>query len=345
VVFFHFGPASGVQVAPNLGPIMVTFFFVLSGFVLAITYLPRRMDAGRFLLNRFSRIGPIYYVALAMMLLLLWRQGSELSPVAVGLDLLFLQAWLPPYPMAINPPAWSLSVEAAMYFSFPAVAAFVLRRSPRAALAAAFGCWVLTQLVLSLLILRRDYSSSVVLHDLVNYSPVAHWCSFLLGVAGGHWYLREGQRYGPRQTTVLLFLASLVTICVAVQHSNQLSSIAGVPVAVASSFLAPLFLVLVLSVAVAPAWVGRALSPPPFVVLGNASYSLYILQIPVYLLYNQFLLQGNRPAGLPQLLVFVCALVAISIAGYYVLERPVMRSLRGLWQVPPVPLPAHAVER
>jgi peptidoglycan/LPS O-acetylase OafA/YrhL len=137
----------------------------------------------------------------------------------------------------------------------------------------------------------------------------------------------------------------LVTICVAIRHSNSLGSIAGVPVAVASSFLAPLFLVLVLSLAVAPAWVGRALSVPPFVVLGNASYSIYILQIPVYLLYNQILLQGERPTDLPQLLVFVSALVAISIAAYYVLERPVMRSLRGLWRVSPLPLPARAVER
>jgi len=342
VVAFHFGPAAGVGVGPVLGPIMVTFFFVLSGFVLAITYLPRpHLDTGRFLVNRFSRIGPIYYVALAAMLLILWRQGRELHALSAALDLAFLQAWIPSYPLDINPPAWSLSVEAAMYFSFPAAASFVRARSARVVLGAAGAAWLLTQVALSLVLSRTDYADTGPLHDLVYYWPPAHWCSFALGIAGGHWYLREGKAAAGRWTALAL-LAVAVAIVPAILGEGSLRQVAGIPIALASSFLAPLFLALVLSVAVAPAWVGRLLAPPPFVALGNASYSLYILQLPAYLLFCQFFI--GRAAYTPaQLFAFACVLAVVSVAAYYLFERPVMRAIRGLWASPAI-APAPAVD-
>ena len=62
VVVFHFGRSTGLaQIArPAIisGPQMVTFFFVLSGFVLMVAYYPRNVTSATFYLARFARIAP-----------------------------------------------------------------------------------------------------------------------------------------------------------------------------------------------------------------------------------------------------------------------------------------------
>ena len=329
VVLYHFGPAAGLHVSPGLGPLMVTFFFVLSGFVLAITYLSRAsFDASRFLMNRFSRIAPVYFLALLLMVGIAWSGGRPPDPAELALNLSFLQAWVPPYPLTINPPGWSLSVEAYLYLSFPFVAGAVLRWSPRHAIKVCVAAWLLTQFVLSLLLAHSGYAPTGAIHDIVFYSPLAHWCSFLLGVVGGHWYVREGSAFRGRSADTAVMLAAMAAIVLVSTQAQHFRKIMGMPIAVESSFLAPLFLLLVLSVALAPDRVGRALSLRPFVVLGNASYSLYILQMPVYFLYRQIAAEGAPLDTLPQFLGFVLVLMLVSIAVYYLFERPIMRLLR-----------------
>ena len=64
----HFGnPAWFPNRLSNIqanGGFAVPFFFVLSGFVLALAYDGNTIDARAFYLNRFARIGPTYFVAL-----------------------------------------------------------------------------------------------------------------------------------------------------------------------------------------------------------------------------------------------------------------------------------------
>src|ERR1700676_4406589 len=71
VVVFHFGGdlLPHLPVAARLiferGYISVSFFFVLSGFILAYTYLAgtRPFPAGRFFRARFARIYPVFLLA------------------------------------------------------------------------------------------------------------------------------------------------------------------------------------------------------------------------------------------------------------------------------------------
>jgi len=39
-----------------------------------------------------------------------WVRHASFDPVGIVLNSLFLQAWIPPYPLSINSPGWSLSV-------------------------------------------------------------------------------------------------------------------------------------------------------------------------------------------------------------------------------------------
>lgn len=172
----------------------VTFFFVLSGFILVYVYSGRREAEGLsvapqvFLAARFARIGPAYYLGLALMLpLFLYRSfvldlvPPESSVPALLLAPVLMQAWYPPAALAWNGPAWSLSVEVAFYLLFP----FLLRVSNRITrnqfLALAAGAVAATAIA------RRLH-----LGEITYAYPLFHLAWFMLGMALGRLYL-----FGP----------------------------------------------------------------------------------------------------------------------------------------------------
>lgn len=108
----------------------VTFFFVLSGFVLTWSTPPGDRPL-RFWRRRVARVLPSHVVVwvLVLLLLALGRDAVALGPALVGLVL--GQAWVPDHDwyFAGNTPAWSLSCELAFYAAFPALVA-VARRVP-----------------------------------------------------------------------------------------------------------------------------------------------------------------------------------------------------------------------
>jgi peptidoglycan/LPS O-acetylase OafA/YrhL len=141
---YSFIPVSGLthRMAHHLldpGDLGVSFFFVLSGFVL--TWAVRDAGGpplGRFWAGRLLRIYPAYAVALALAVLGKWV-GDQVDPAAnrmnqvnghsVATSFLLLQAWYRDdvtY-LGISPVAWSLSCEMAFYAAFPLLY-FLLRR-------------------------------------------------------------------------------------------------------------------------------------------------------------------------------------------------------------------------
>ena len=116
------------------GFIAVSFFFVLSGFVLTYSYSGSdgRMRGTRsaFYLARFARIYPAYLlaaIAAIPLFFLALRQvhtlAGTLMRVAAGGTLVaaLVQSWLPRTANYLNSPAWSLSVEAFFYLLFPLI--------------------------------------------------------------------------------------------------------------------------------------------------------------------------------------------------------------------------------
>jgi peptidoglycan/LPS O-acetylase OafA/YrhL len=142
VMVYHFhqrAPSSGpFSTALNHGYLSVDLFFILSGFVMAHVYgesvRSGAFRLGRFLGHRFARIYPLYgLVTLGFLALaLLHSQGV---PIAVALSNLTMLQALGNWP-SLDPPAWSISVEAIAYLLFPLIAWICLRGSGRIAVLA-----------------------------------------------------------------------------------------------------------------------------------------------------------------------------------------------------------------
>ncbi|MBN8806913.1 MAG: acyltransferase [Sphingomonas sp.] len=119
--------------------LFVDFFFVLSGFVIAMNYRDRLQSLGsvkRFLIRRFFRLYPLHLVTLLAMAALIAARnlvgtpGSEIGPATVTkdwswlvpLNLTLLQAMGFTNRQILNAPSWSISTEWFAYCTFALIA-------------------------------------------------------------------------------------------------------------------------------------------------------------------------------------------------------------------------------
>jgi peptidoglycan/LPS O-acetylase OafA/YrhL len=117
------------------GYLGVSFFFVLSGFILAYNYrspLPTWSAKKAFFLARFARLYPAYIVTLLASFFIGSRYVESVSMGAIP-QFVLLQAWIP-YTASFqywNTPGWTLSVQALFYISFPLAIALAASASDK----------------------------------------------------------------------------------------------------------------------------------------------------------------------------------------------------------------------
>jgi len=343
VVIFHFqamqtfiGPV-WFQKLSSIGYVGVSFFFVLSGFILVYTYAGRPMVLKNFWRARFARIYPAYafsllvtapfffYAVLTMNFPFFVWAKTHLK-LASALVLSLLHAWVPPAALTWNAVAWSLSVEAFFYVLFPFLLLVLVRRSQPQLLLIAGASW-LTSLVFSgsyvvlnpdrLSIVNADVLGAFWLNAL-KFNPLARLPEFLLGMACGFLFLRSRRESKLASLLVLSGIAALLVVV-------YFSAVIPYPI-LHTALLAPAFAAIVYGFALRPNW-GAILENRWLVLCGDASYSLYLLHsmiVGMYFHSTTGQLRYQSPMGI---LVFVLTAVSISALVYRFIEEPARRKL------------------
>lgn len=114
-------------------------FFVLSGYLIFRAYAAAAIDGrelpklGRYALRRVARIGPAYWVAVLLTAAVLAAVGSDNAQPASVLPsfLLFLQVYDPAAMGTLNPPTWTIAVEASFYLLVPLAALLLVQVTSR----------------------------------------------------------------------------------------------------------------------------------------------------------------------------------------------------------------------
>lgn len=110
------------------GHIGVSFFFILSGFILSYNYqdsfLKKSITNKKFYTARIARILPLHILTLLLALPLSYDLVYEHAYLWIGqivTNLTLTQSYIPFEPIyySLNAPSWSISAEMFFYFSFP----------------------------------------------------------------------------------------------------------------------------------------------------------------------------------------------------------------------------------
>ncbi|AWN55832.1 acyltransferase [Methylobacterium sp. 17Sr1-1] len=320
---------AGIPYAPAAWlpwPAGVDVFFVISGFIIvhAASPLHGRADARRtFLAHRIARVVPLYWLATTLYLgLALLRPGllgaGAEGPAALAASYLF-------WPMARADGAvqplyslgWTLNYEMAFYVLFALTLPLGPRRSVLAVLALLAGLVVLGQAAGPLPVAPAFWSDPIVLEFA---------CGAALALAR-----QEGWRL-PGPVRLALAIAGLAVLALAGEAPALPRCLAwGGPAAL-----------LVAAAALGPAGTAGA-GLRPFVLLGDASYALYLA--------HPFVVRGVRvvaeaaglaaplgPGPLTVLMLVLAGLAALLL--HRIVERPLTRAARALLEPAPKPEPA-----
>ncbi|MFE2071109.1 acyltransferase family protein [Streptomyces sp. NPDC059467] len=296
------------------GRLAVVFFLVLSGFSLAISPARhgwRSGGVGQFLRRRAWRILPPYWAALILSLLISWfvvpasHFGPPTGVTVLVYGLVAQDMVTAPTP---NGAFWSIGVESELYLLFPLLL-FVRRRWGAAALA----------VCVTLPVVARGLMA-------VDASPVEgdNWLAphlapvFAAGVIGAG-VISASDRVRRLPWGWLAVLAALPVLA--------LGAVRGSAWTVNHYFwidlaIAPAMTMLLAAVATGkPAFLVRLLTTRPVRSLGNSSYSLYLIHLPIVMAVIRRIAPHFVSPGLPTFGFTLALGLPVSILGAWLFSK------------------------
>lgn len=315
-----------MQTLPELGDIFlpicaagrfaVPFFFILSGYVLGLRYLPkfRTPVPGaivQFWLLRLGRIYPVHFAMLAIFAVLFARNGW---PIQKGLNfhsfvanLFLVQAWNYDFYLSWNYPAWSISSEWFAYLTFPIIAISVARASKAMIYAMTIAFFILASVLYA-------FEEHLIFKGIVVVIPTFY------GGVGLSMLCPPGCSETIKKIRAEVFLASVVLVSYLVK-----------PGPIQSALFLLLSFAIVATLGAAGADSGRIWKNRILAYLGEISYSLYMTHVLVLNLWARFLFDDNYldmhllVRGTAFLVLF--STILIVAAGMHVMVESPMRRL------------------
>ena len=335
IMFFHFTPPHAAYVRPMIeaGFTYISFFLLISGFVLAYNYAHRAdtLKPGRFYAARLSRLYPVYLLSLLVSLAMLhmewlgrphaefWR-GAFLTPF-------LLQGWSPTLATFWNTVAWTLATEAMLYLAFPHI--IRMKWWPREAkpLLWLFGAFWLWELVLPSLYIWLNpdglhnidrYSSGYWLRAL-KYTPLPFLPIFLADMTLGRLHAATNVTDRSKMWMAFVSIAAVVLIFYfAVPHLPY--------VLLHGGLITPIFAVLVFGLT-GTHWITRALGWGPIVGFGRASLCLYLLHFNTWIVLHEFHIPERLHVEQLDPWFSYTVMLAFAYAAFRLVEKPVQSFL------------------
>lgn len=328
VFAWHIGLLKNLQ----LGYVGVSFFYALSGFILAYNYSPKFSQLSRksvlsFYSARFARIYPVYLMSFFLAVPVTPERlfASPSQWVISGLANIFLvQSFIPNMNIffGFNGVAWSLSDEMWFYVLFPFLLYSVLRLSAKynkqvVVLAGALSTWL--ALVLFLL------PQHVGLNNWLTYVfPVTRLPDFVVGMLMGVRFLNgpSTNDKSPRQYSLftLLEVSGVLLVIASILYSPYVEQSLRF-----SAFYIPIWAYVISVFAYQRGALSRILSLRFPVFLGNLSFVFYM----VHQVALKYLALFPSLANLHGMIVILFVLiVSVSALLYRFYEEPLRKIVR-----------------
>jgi len=301
IMLFHFTP-SGLTWAAHprftlypiidIGYVFVSFFFVISGFILYYNYAnrPGGVNAVDFWVARASRLYPVYLLTMLVsipMLAIEWQARSH-GQFVIGVITtpLLIQGFFPRLATFWNTVSWTLSCEVALYLLFPWLVKVRLPKNVGKLIVMGLGFWLLGMVPHMIYLATNpdhlahapDRYSYGVYIEFLKYTPLPYLCTFLCGITIGK--IHEEAKLGVRGRMIvgLCGFAAAWFCCYHLEAQMPYILVHG-------GLLTPVFGAIILGLA-GPSPLASLFSWRPLVAIGTSTYALYLLHFNVYQLIH-----------------------------------------------------------
>lgn len=328
IVWHHAPPDFGL---PDPVPYLVngvSFFFILSGFILAYRY-PRLADwraVRTYLLARVSRIWPLHFATLL------------LTTVVIGLPIdmawisnaLLMQSWVPLqyYYYSGDPVSWSISAELFFYICFPLII-FKWRKYFPYSIGASIALGAVCIAIVWRYHLPDLSETAPNATALLYINPAARLLEFVLGIATCSiwqavsrmnlerpgrlgWTLSE---IGSVLTTLLLLQLPLPLGPTTLWFQNLISL--------------PGFCLVIIVFAIQRGILSNLLATRPAVLLGEISFAIYLFHIILIWWYQDTWAPIRPDPDYLALAIFIVGTLALSWSSWLLIEIPCRDAIRG----------------
>jgi peptidoglycan/LPS O-acetylase OafA/YrhL len=336
VVGFHFFSFDQSHTVLNRifqrGNLGVDFFFILSGFVLGLNFLAKNTELNlkEFYFNRITKIAPLYYLALVLCIPILIFEYHKISSsqslvnyiLSLPLVPLFLQSFtgIEETQKIWNIPSWSVSVEFFFYLIFPFISVRILKAQKfYSLLLALFFINIVLYAIVSSIpkeisLLDFNFHQNLVSH------PLFHLPQFLIGNLMSKIYFEK--KINQHKFYFIFFI--ILTLFLFIGKNEFLNLKSGNPLLVFT------FSGLIFTTALVDKNL-KLLNTKIFVLLGESSYALYILQEPLKVFLQQIWSKvfnfGDQTSGFLYAIYLSITLILLSIAAHLMFEIPVRKFL------------------
>jgi peptidoglycan/LPS O-acetylase OafA/YrhL len=298
------------------GYLAVDFFFLLSGFVIWLTWHERLGERGStavFLRKRIARIWPLHLVMLAAAVavaLLIKATGravpAEYPFAELPLHVVLVQNWGFTDRLAWNDPSWSISAELGAYLLFPLLVRTVdwrrLSTLPLLAIAAAI-----------LLLLHLAMAAPTLGTDIPRWGLLRCLTEFTTGTIVCALWLRW--RAGGKAPLVAAAGAALL-----------LTWTAGAP---ETLVIPAAFACLLLVLALTNRAVRNPLESRTLHYLGEISYATYLGHFVLWTVFKLAFVADVSAVPPLMIALYLALVLASSVALYHLVERPAQRWING----------------
>jgi peptidoglycan/LPS O-acetylase OafA/YrhL len=306
------------------GYIGVSFFFILSGFILSLNYADsfekEKVSAKEFWILRFARIYPLYLATLLIEIPFTFHEYLASAATWWGrfaACFFMVQSWVPDirWAAAFNTPSWSISAEAFFYALFPLLIIRIRHLRPAVIVSLCF----IVVLSVCMWFTPPQWQKALYYNN-----PLGRLGEFVLGIALYRFYEMRRAVWSFSYATRMELAAVLLFVLFFSLHSF-------IPkVFRFSIYYWPPMVFLLYVFARSAGALSKALSVPAFVLLGEASFAFYMIHYRVgglLKIANSRFLHIDQANLLYFLLYFLTTLTG-SIAVYFLFERSANRYLR-----------------
>lgn len=321
----------------------VSFFFVLSGFILKYNYseLSNWQQVKRFFIARFARIYPSHIAAIGLLLLLTGGLNlgglDKVQSVFVGFLNVFLMQSLVPLKdvfLTYNGVAWSISTEFWFYLIFPLlITSFIPGRFFKLLLLIAIAVVFLGFAVLWQ-VSSDEGSAQFSLLGLLYVNPLVRIVEFYIGVLACDLFLKVHNKFETAKIskikfnlleifTVALTLSSLwltPRLAAYLQINGELSVVLNYYFTKSGS--AVVFALLIIVFALNSGFLSRLISRKLFVILGEISFALYLVHMSVLIFFKKLIESHPDITLLFQVLLFWSLSLLFAWTLHKIVENP-----------------------